>query len=94
MRTKVGSQGLTMSPPPLQHLEGDYGLFTWPCAPVLAQYVYLQRDSLIGKNVLEVCKHACMHNEVKAKHAVRCGVYRKLVYHPYGRVYSICYYMQ
>lgn len=37
-----------------QHLEGDYGLYTWPCAPVLAQYVYSQRASLKGKRVLEV----------------------------------------
>ena len=38
----------------LQHLEGDYGLYTWPCAPVLAQYVYSQRHHLLGKNVIEV----------------------------------------
>lgn len=39
----------------LKHLEGDYGLYTWPCAPVLAQYVYSQRSHIVGKKILEVC---------------------------------------
>lgn len=39
----------------LQHLEGDYGRYTWPCAPVLAQYVYSQAQVVRGKRVLEVC---------------------------------------
>ncbi len=38
----------------MQHLEGDYGLYTWPCAPMLAQYVYAQREHLEGKSILEV----------------------------------------
>ena len=38
----------------LQHLEGDYGSYTWPCAPVLAQYVYSKREFIDGKKVLEV----------------------------------------
>lgn len=38
----------------LQHLEGDYGMYTWPCAPVLARYVYSQREYVKGKGVLEV----------------------------------------
>lgn len=38
----------------LQHLEGDYGLYTWPCAPILAYYVYTNKDWVKGKKVLEV----------------------------------------
>lgn len=38
----------------LQHLEEDYGSYTWPCAPVLAQYIYSQREFINGKKVLEV----------------------------------------
>ena len=39
---------------PRQLVEGDYGSHTWPCAPVLAQYVYQQREHVKGKYVLEV----------------------------------------
>ena len=38
----------------LQHVEGDYGLYTWPCAPMLAYLVHTHRDWVKGKRVLEV----------------------------------------
>lgn len=38
----------------MQHLDGDYGMYTWPCAPVLAQYVYSKREFIKSKKVLEV----------------------------------------
>jgi len=37
-----------------QALGADYGLFTWPCAPLLAQYVMYRREFLKDKSVLEV----------------------------------------
>ena len=37
-----------------QHVEGDYGLYTWPCAPLLAYLVHTRREWVIGKHVLEV----------------------------------------
>ena len=60
---------LLFVPYSLQHLEGDYGMYTWPCAPVLAQYVYSNREFIRSKKVLEVrlvyayglhCMHAIM----------------------------------
>ena len=38
----------------LQHLAADYGLYTWPSAPVLAQYVLSQKEWIVGKKILEV----------------------------------------
>ncbi|NXY82460.1 MET23 protein, partial [Alcedo cyanopectus] len=35
-------------------LDSQYGMYVWPCAVVLAQYVWSQRGSLPGKRVLEV----------------------------------------
>ena len=29
-------------------------MYTWPCAPILAQYVYSQRKNLMEKKILEV----------------------------------------
>ena len=52
-------------PPPfpsslLQYLDSDYGMYTWPCASVLAQYVYSQREAIRGKQVLEVTHYWCV----------------------------------
>lgn len=38
----------------LQHLDADYGLYTWPCAPILAQYVSAHRELVQGAEVIEV----------------------------------------
>ncbi|KFP05409.1 Methyltransferase-like 23, partial [Calypte anna] len=37
----------------LQVLDPQYGMYVWPCAVVLAQYLWTQRRSLPGKRVLE-----------------------------------------
>ena len=39
---------------PFQNLHHDYGMYTWPCASVLAQFVYYHRNWIKGKRVLEV----------------------------------------
>ncbi|KAK2169426.1 hypothetical protein LSH36_10g11014 [Paralvinella palmiformis] len=35
-------------------LDKNYGLYVWPCAPVLAQYVWKNRDRIKGRNILEL----------------------------------------
>ncbi|XP_051490823.1 histone-arginine methyltransferase METTL23 isoform X3 [Apus apus] len=35
-------------------LDPQYGMFAWPCAVVLAQFLWARRSSLPGKRVLEV----------------------------------------
>lgn len=59
----------------LKHLEGDYGLYTWPCAPVLAQYVYSQRSHIVGKKILEVCVNRPLDiSVVKSDHPLECSL--------------------
>ena len=38
----------------LQIVDPEYGMFTWPCAPVLAQFIWKNRRKVAGRNVLEV----------------------------------------
>ena len=38
----------------LQVLQPSYGLYVWPSAPVLAQYVWHHRDRVKGRRILEV----------------------------------------
>lgn len=45
-------QLLTVRPP--QVLHPHYGMYVWPCAVVLAQYLWTHREALGGKAVLEV----------------------------------------
>lgn len=40
----------------LQVLHVQYGMYVWPCAVVLAQYLWFHRRSLPGKAVLEVTR--------------------------------------
>lgn len=40
----------------LQVLEPQYGMYVWPCAVVLAQYLWTQRAQLRGRTVLEVSR--------------------------------------
>ena len=35
-------------------VDPQYGMFTWPAAPVLAQYLFVNRDQVKGKTVIEV----------------------------------------
>lgn len=37
-----------------QVLNPRYGMYVWPCAVVLAQYLWTQRDQLRDKTLLEV----------------------------------------
>ncbi|KAG7459588.1 hypothetical protein MATL_G00212160 [Megalops atlanticus] len=45
-------QTLTVSVPEV--LDPQYGMYVWPCAVVLAQYVWTHREELQGKTVLEI----------------------------------------
>lgn len=35
-------------------VDPQYGMFTWPAAPVLAQYIWYNRDQVEGKHVVEI----------------------------------------
>ena len=37
-----------------QVVDVTFGLFVWPCAPLLAKYVFFQRDFVSQKHILEV----------------------------------------
>ncbi|CAL4236535.1 unnamed protein product, partial [Meganyctiphanes norvegica] len=47
----------------------SYGMYTWPCAPVLAQYVWHNRQSFLNRNVLEIGAGTALPGIVAAK----CG---------------------
>uniref|UniRef100_A0A8C6W8Q2 Histone-arginine methyltransferase METTL23 n=2 Tax=Nannospalax galili TaxID=1026970 RepID=A0A8C6W8Q2_NANGA len=55
-RGKPGPQGdpavLEVRVPQVLHVQ--YGMYVWPCAVVLAQYLWFHRRSLRGKAVLEI----------------------------------------
>jgi len=38
-----------------QVVDVTYGLFVWPCAPLLAKYVFYYQDYIAQKHILEVC---------------------------------------
>ncbi|XP_075702476.1 histone-arginine methyltransferase METTL23 isoform X2 [Rhinoderma darwinii] len=50
-------------------LDSEYGMYVWPCAPVLAQYIWYHRESMTGKRVLEVGAGVSLPGIVAAK----CG---------------------
>ncbi|XP_037266476.1 histone-arginine methyltransferase METTL23 [Falco biarmicus] len=52
-----------------QVLDSQYGMYVWPCAVVLAQYLWAHRRSLPGKRVLEVGAGVSLPGVVAAK----CG---------------------
>jgi len=41
----------------LQVVDVTYGLFVWPCAPLLAKFVFHNRHILAHKHILEVSAH-------------------------------------
>ena len=47
-RVKVGDADVVVH----ETLEGDYALYTWPCAELLAQYVYSIRAQFTRKKPL------------------------------------------
>ncbi|CAL1542226.1 unnamed protein product [Lymnaea stagnalis] len=49
--------------------DADYGLYIWPCAPVLAQYIWLRKGFITGKKVLEIGAGTALPGIVAAK----CG---------------------
>ncbi|XP_076036843.1 histone-arginine methyltransferase METTL23-like [Oratosquilla oratoria] len=50
-------------------VSASYGMYTWPCAPVLAQYIWFHNQSIIGRNVLEIGAGTALPGVVAAK----CG---------------------
>ncbi|NXS03650.1 MET23 protein, partial [Oxylabes madagascariensis] len=50
-------------------LDSQYGTYVWPCAVVLAQFVWAHRRSLPGQRVLEIGAGVSLPGVV----AARCG---------------------
>uniref|UniRef100_A0A8C2WJ36 Methyltransferase 23, arginine n=1 Tax=Cyclopterus lumpus TaxID=8103 RepID=A0A8C2WJ36_CYCLU len=50
-------------------LDPHYGMYVWPCAVVLAQYLWTRRETLRGKKVLELGAGVSLPGVV----AARCG---------------------
>lgn len=50
-------------------MHASYGMYTWPCAPVLAWYLWTRRGQLAGKHVLELGAGTSLPGVVAAK----CG---------------------
>jgi len=48
-------------------VDPEYGMFTWPCAPVLGQFVLHYREKCIGKNVLEIGAGTALPGIIAAK---------------------------
>ncbi|XP_076074029.1 histone-arginine methyltransferase METTL23-like isoform X1 [Mytilus galloprovincialis] len=48
-------------------LDGNYGMYVWPCSPVLAQYIWYHRASLKGKTILEIGAGTSLPGIVAAK---------------------------
>ncbi|XP_048575922.1 histone-arginine methyltransferase METTL23 isoform X2 [Nematostella vectensis] len=62
-----GDDELTVKIPEVVHPQ--YGMFTWPCALVLAQFVWHNRSLIQGKKVLEIGAGTALPGIVAAK----CG---------------------
>ncbi|RXN06685.1 methyltransferase 23 isoform X1 [Labeo rohita] len=60
-----GSQSLTVSIPEV--LDPQYGMYVWPCAVVLSQYVWMTRSELQHKTVLELGAGVSLPGVVAAK---------------------------
>ncbi|XP_071502814.1 histone-arginine methyltransferase METTL23-like [Diadema antillarum] len=50
-------------------IDPAYGMYVWPCAPVLAQYVWHKREWIQGKKVLEIGAGTSLPGVMAAK----CG---------------------
>ncbi|XP_026211355.1 methyltransferase-like protein 23 isoform X2 [Anabas testudineus] len=59
---KNTQESLSVSIPEV--LDPQYGMYVWPCAVVLAQYLWTQREELRGKTVLEVKKCFTLGSEL------------------------------
>ncbi|KAK8756779.1 hypothetical protein V5799_000519 [Amblyomma americanum] len=38
----------------IEMMDPSYGMYVWPCSPVLAQYLWFNREHIKGKRILEV----------------------------------------
>lgn len=47
----------------------DFGLYTWPCAPVLAQYIWYYRSKFVNRTLLELSAGTALPGLLAAK----CG---------------------
>lgn len=47
-----------------QVMQPSYGLYVWPSAPVLAQYIWHKRDQIKGRKILEV-KRLCFRCRIE-----------------------------
>ncbi|XP_018015913.1 probable methyltransferase-like protein 23 [Hyalella azteca] len=64
---RSGNSSLSVTIPEITG--GNYGLHVWPCAPVLAQYLWYHRSRLHGKRLLELGAGTALPGVVAAK----CG---------------------
>lgn len=62
-------ESLTVSIPEV--LDPQFGMYVWPCAVVLAQYVWTHREELRGRTVLELGAGVSLPGVV----AARCGAH-------------------
>lgn len=66
--TDSSGQDLPVNIP--EKVDPAYGMYVWPCAPVLAQYIWHNRKHLlVGKHVLEIGAGTSLPGIVAAK----CG---------------------
>ncbi|XP_024118008.1 methyltransferase-like protein 23 isoform X2 [Oryzias melastigma] len=66
-KKETPGETLTVSIPEV--LDPQYGMYVWPCAVVLAQFVWTHRAELSGKTVLEIGAGVSLPGVV----AARCG---------------------
>ncbi|KAM8992009.1 histone-arginine methyltransferase METTL23 [Ara ararauna] len=66
-RFAAGREALAVRVPEVP--DSQYGTYVWPCAVVLAQYLWARRESLPGKRVLEVGAGVSLPGVLAAK----CG---------------------
>ncbi|KAL1484685.1 hypothetical protein MTO96_032441 [Rhipicephalus appendiculatus] len=38
----------------IEMMDPSYGMYVWPCSPVLAQYLWFNREHIKGKRILEI----------------------------------------
>ncbi|CAJ2646655.1 methyltransferase family-like protein [Trifolium pratense] len=51
----------------IENMREDYGLYVWPCAVILAEYVWQQKHRFTGANVVELGAGTCLPGLVAAK---------------------------
>ncbi|XP_058777770.1 uncharacterized protein LOC131652020 isoform X2 [Vicia villosa] len=51
----------------VENMREDYGLYVWPCAVILGEYVWQQKERFSGANVVELGAGTCLPGLVAAK---------------------------